>query len=448
MNNETLTSAAETQQKSSFGTKLAWCLGDVGFSFSWGVVGSFLTMYYTDSVGLSAAFAGTMMLVCRLFDGVSDIIAGSIIEKTHSKLGKSRFWFIASMLPLAISMILLFAVPTGASMMAKQVYAAVTYTFMAVICYTMANIAYNSLLSRFTYSPDDVVSAATMRTFLAIAASLAVGVLFIPLLTKLGGIKDPNAWRMIAIILAGAGFALQFFTAFFVKERNIEEVTEKKEKVKVLPIFKIVLKNRNFWCILMEYLLINASFMGLYVYYARDVLGNADLVGVMNIAGLLPVVVLQFVLPLLVRRFGKRKIMFVAAVLATLQGVIIMINPHSIPVVIAGMVIGAFGRGTFMGLVFTLTADLVDQIRERNSIEAEGICYSTTSIGTKLGAGLGTAIVGWTLSLGHYDATLEVQAARTISSMTNLMGVGSILIGILMFLGVLFMDFEKTAQKA
>ena len=109
MNNETLTSAAETQQKSSFGTKLAWCLGDVGFSFSWGVVGSFLTMYYTDSVGLSAAFAGTMMLVCRLFDGVSDIIAGSIIEKTHSKLGKSRFWFIASMLPLAISMILLFA---------------------------------------------------------------------------------------------------------------------------------------------------------------------------------------------------------------------------------------------------------------------------------------------------------------------------------------------------
>lgn len=445
MQKEDIISSGAAPKKSSFGTRLAWCLGDVGFSCSWGVVTSFLTMYYTDSVGLSAAFAGTMMLICRLFDGVSDIVAGAIIEKTHSRLGKCRFWFIACMLPLALSMILLFSVPTGASMAARQVYAAVTYAFLAVICYTMANIAYNSLLSRFTYSPEDVVSAATMRTFLAIAASLVVGIIFIPVLTKLGGIKDPRAWRTIAIILAGVGLTLQLITAVVVKERNVEENAdvEQKEKVKVLPIFKIVLKNRNFWCIMVEYLLINASFTGLYVYYARDVLGDANLVGTMNIATLLPVVILQFLLPVLVKKFGKRKIMLVAAALATLQGVIILINPHSTAVVLAGMVIGAFGRGAFMGLVFTLTADLVDQIKERNQVEAEGVCYSTTSIGTKLGAGLGTAIVGWTLSLGQYNPELEVQASRTISSMTSLLGIGSAVIGILMFLGVVFMDINR-----
>ncbi|CDA15035.1 Glucuronide permease [uncultured Clostridium sp.] len=434
------------EKQSSMGTKLAWCAGDIGFSCSWGVVTSFLTMYYTDSVGLSAAFAGTMMLICRLFDGVSDLIAGAIIEKTNSKIGKCRFWFCVSMLPLAISMILLFSVPTGASLMAKEVYAFATYFFMGVICYTMANIAYNSLLSRFTYSSQDVVSVSTMRTFLSIAASLGVSMVFMSALAKFGGIADAKAWRTMAIILALIGFILQMFTAIFVKEHDIKDQTdqEKKEKRKVLPIFLLVLKNKNFWCILIEYLLINAQFTSLYAYYARDVLGNANYVGVMNMAALIPVVALQPVLSKLVRKFGKRRIMLFAGVLATLQGVIVMINPYSAMFVLTGMVIGGLGRGVFMGLVFTLSADLVDDIRKKNKIDAEGVCYSTTSIGTKIGSGLGTAIVGWVLALGNYNATLEIQAGSTLTSMTMLLGVGSIILGAGMFVACYFMDINKT----
>lgn len=436
----------------TMGTKLAWCMRDVGFAFSWGVVNGFITMYYTDSVGLSAAFAGTMMLVCRLLDGISDLIAGFIIEKTTSKLGKCRFWFCVSIVPLAISMILLFNVPANISMLSKQVYATITYIFMAVICYTMANIAYNSLLSRFTITSDDVVSASAMRVVLAIGASLAVSMSLVGFLNLFGGMREPKAWRTMAIVFACCGLILQLFTAIIVKERQNEIAVEasesavRKEKTNLAPIFKTVLSNKNFWIICAEQLLINAFFMGLYVYYARDVLGNENYVGIINLLSMGPVILLQPILPKLVRSFGKRRVMLVGAVLVAFQGLITFISPYNAIVVFIAMAIGGIGRGAFMGLIFTLTADLVDYFKETKGIESEGVCYSTTSIGTKLGSGLGLAIIGWTLEFGHYDATLAQQKPETIQAMINLMGIGVLVIGILMFAGIYFLDFNKNKK--
>lgn len=436
-------------EKTKMGTKLAWCMGDMGFAFSWGVVNSFLTIYYTDSVGLSAAFAGTMMLVCRLLDGISDLIAGSIIEKTTSKLGKCRFWFCVSIVPLAISMILLFNVPSDASMLSKQIYATLTYIFMAVICYTMANIAYNSLLSRFTITPEDVVSASTMRVILAIGASLAVSMSLVGFLNLIGGIREPKAWRTMAIVFACCGLILQLFTAIIVKERHTEikdeayKSTVKREKKNLVPVFKTVLSNKNFWIICAEQLLINAFFVGLYAYYARDVLGNENYVGIINLLSLGPVILLQPIIPKLVKSFGKRKVMLVGAVLVVIQGMLTFISPYNPIVVFVAMAIGGIGRGAFMGLIFTLTADLVDYFKETKGIETEGVCYSTTSIGTKIGSGLGLAIIGWTLEFGHYDATLIQQKPETLQAMINLMGIGVLVIGVLMFVGIYFMDLNK-----
>lgn len=444
---------SDNEMKTSFGTKLAWCAGDMGFSFSWGVVSGFLTLYYTDSAGLSAAFAGTMMLVCRLLDGFSDLLAGIIIEKTTSRLGKCRFWFIVSIVPLAISMILLFNVPSNADMLSKQIYATVTYIFMAVVCYTMANIAYNSLLSRFTVTPDDVVSAATMRTVLAIGSSMIANMVIMNVLNAFGGVKEAGAWRTMAIIFTCIGVVFQLVTAIFVKERQVEQeevvVTDSKtkEKKKLGPIFKAVLKDRNFWIICFEFLFINANFLGINAYYARDVLGNENLVGTMSMAWMIPVVLLQPILPKLVRSFGKRNILLVSAVLITLQGVITMISPFNSSVVLAAIVIGGCGRGGFMGLIFTLSADLVDHFKAKEGDGAEGICYSTTSIGTKVGSGIGLAFVGWTLQFGNYNAALTEQAPGTLQAMINLLGIGTVVLGALMFLGICFLNLKNPNQK-
>lgn len=439
--------SAPNNQKSKFGIRLAYSLGDAGFSFMWGVVSSFVTLYYTDSVGLSAAFAGTMMLICRLFDGLSDIVAGSIIEKTRSKMGKCRFWLAAAIVPLAISMILMFSVPANLTIFGKQIYAVVTYIFMTVICFTMANIAYNSLLSRFTLSADDVVSVSTMRVVLAIGTSMLVGMSMVSVLNLFGGISDLSAWRTMAIIFTAIGFTFQLITTVFVKERNTDpepQTVEKKEKRKVGPLFAMVLKDVNFWIILIEFACVNIiTFASINAYYARDVLGDVNLVGTMTLASMGPVIVLQFVLPTLVRKIGKRNCLLIGGALLVVMGVLITAAPFSAGIVLAALAIGGFGRGIFMGLIYTLIADLVDYFKEKNGEETEGICYSTTSIGTKVGAGLATAIVGWVLQFGHYDASLAVQTLETQNAMARLMGFGNLAIGIVMFLGVWMLTLGK-----
>ena len=112
-------------KSTSFSEKVLYGLGDVGVNLIWILPSSFLTMYYTDSALLGASFVGTMMLICRLFDGISDIFMGA---------------------PLILSVVLAFYVPAGISGGAKQVYSFVTYFIMSVICYTAVNLAYHSML--------------------------------------------------------------------------------------------------------------------------------------------------------------------------------------------------------------------------------------------------------------------------------------------------------------
>lgn len=112
-------------KSTSFSEKVLYGLGDVGVNLIWILPSSFLTMYYTDSALLGASFVGTMMLICRLSDGISDIFMGA---------------------PLILSVVLAFYVPAGISGGAKQVYSFVTYFIMSVICYTAVNLAYHSML--------------------------------------------------------------------------------------------------------------------------------------------------------------------------------------------------------------------------------------------------------------------------------------------------------------
>ena len=105
--------------KVSLGEKIAFALGDVGCNFIWTVVGSFLTLYYTDSVGISAAVVGTIMLITRILDGISDLGMGVVIDHTHTRWGKARPWVLITHRSWESDLSLLFRFPTGFPKMGK-----------------------------------------------------------------------------------------------------------------------------------------------------------------------------------------------------------------------------------------------------------------------------------------------------------------------------------------
>jgi GPH family glycoside/pentoside/hexuronide:cation symporter len=135
--------------------KLAYGLGDVACNVVWSGVGSFATYYYTNSAGLAAAAVGTMFLVSRIFDGISDIIMGIIIDRTRTRFGKARPWLLWMALPFGISGFLLFSVPQSWGVGAKLVYAYITYNLLSTVIYTAVNLSYGALNALITDDSRD-----------------------------------------------------------------------------------------------------------------------------------------------------------------------------------------------------------------------------------------------------------------------------------------------------
>ena len=153
------------ENKPSLWEKLAFAVGDGGCNFVWTTIGSFLTLYYTDSVGISAAVIGTIMLLTRLLDGVTDLGRGALIDRTRTRWGKARPWVLWSAVPMGLGLVLLFNVPASLGSSGKIAYAAITYTLVAAVIYTACNLSYNTRLSLTAPNPKDRVLMSSLRFF-------------------------------------------------------------------------------------------------------------------------------------------------------------------------------------------------------------------------------------------------------------------------------------------
>lgn len=245
--------------KVSVREKLCYGVGDVGANLVWTTVASFLLIYCTDVAGLSAGILGTIMLIARLFDGVSDLFMGVIIDKTNTKWGKARPWVLWSAPPLVISLIMIFSIP-NMSNTNKMIYLLVVYIFMAAVCYTANNLAYNTMLSLVTVDQEDRDTMNSMRFTLTMIAQLVINVVTIPLVSYFGG--DQKAWTTLSIIYAVIAL-IAFLTTFAGTKERYKPIVKKesKDKPKTHPLktFKVLCKNKYF-------ILITLAFAIIYIF--------------------------------------------------------------------------------------------------------------------------------------------------------------------------------------
>ena len=170
----------------SWSEKISYGMGDCGANVTVALCSTFLTAYYTDTVGIAAAAVGTMMLLARVFDGVTDIVMGAIVDKTKTRWGKARPWVRWTAPLMAIALILEFNVPGGLSGNGKLVYAYLTYIFQNCIVYTANNLPFNALLSRMTLNVQDRASAATTRFVMTQLTTLIINAVTATLLSTAG----------------------------------------------------------------------------------------------------------------------------------------------------------------------------------------------------------------------------------------------------------------------
>lgn len=218
--------------KISWGTRIAYGSGDVACNVVFGMVTTVLTLFYTDYAGVSVASVGLVMLISRLFDGVSDMIMGFIVEKTNSKWGKSRPWILWMSLPYAISAILLFTVPRTTEIV-QFLYMMVTYNFCTTVCYTAINLPYGSLSTMMTRSSQERDMLSIVRMGMSPMGKILAVSLTMPLVKVFG--DDQMAWVKTMSIWAAMAFLLLVF-CFMKCEENVQ--IKAKEKQGKIPIKK------------------------------------------------------------------------------------------------------------------------------------------------------------------------------------------------------------------
>lgn len=444
--------SAKILAKSSPLEKLIYGLGDVGANLCWTFMSMYVTMYYTDSVGISAAVAGTIMLVARIFDGISDVLGAMLIERCHFKMGKIRPWFIIASPLLGIALFASFHVPAAWDSQAKIIYVFVTYTFTAAVSYTIYNLAYSAILPLMSQDGHDRSTAATMGRFIT-TAGISVMFYVTPILLAFwGGGQSQAAWGTLSTVYALVCALFVLCMGLFIKEKSYEEAdgqTEENkpaEKSEFKDSFKAVLTTKYTWLLLGLFLLfyLYSGISSVRTYYYKDVLGDLGLFSMGSMLASLPQMFALLFVPILFKKVERRKAVMAGCVIFIFANIVFAVFSGSVTAAYICTVIMCLAWTPLTAVIYVYIADLVDYIYRKKHVRVEAAASMASSIGTKIGTGLGSAAVGWGLAFVNYDASLEVQSAATQRGIVGLTCIVPVILGALI---MIIMFFWKVDQE-
>ncbi|MDR2377879.1 MAG: glycoside-pentoside-hexuronide (GPH):cation symporter [Bifidobacteriaceae bacterium] len=427
--------------------KILYGFGDVGSNFVWSFASAFLVLYYTDSALVAAGFVGSMMLLTRVFDAATDLMMGLVIEKTRTRFGKARPWLAFGSAPLVVALVATFNVPANLSETGKNVYVCATYFFMTAICYTAVNLSYHAMLARITLSQHERAVISAFRVVIALVAVLGLSFATPPLLEALGGSRDQAAWTGVSLLYAALGLTFLLACFFGTKEKVADLAAPGRPagRTSIRPALKFLLRSRYFYLAVFLNVVMTVfnGAIGGYVYFARDVLGDVDLFGLLSACTLLPIIVVAPLMPPVFKRVGKRRSIVAGLAVCVAAGAVQLAFPYSAAVAVVAMSLRSAGLGPLMTASATFPGDIVDYMQWRTGVRAEGIVASIASFGAKLGTGLGSAMLGWFLAAGGYDGAAETQSQSAVNAEIAVVVAVPLAVCGLALLGMCFWDIDR-----
>lgn len=417
MSTKTDHSLITSSGKIGMGEKLAYASGDFANNLLFASMSAFLVFYYTDIVQVSAVAIGTIMLVSRLLDGVVDIIMGFIVDRTKSRFGKARPWLLRMSIPFGISAVLLFSVPEMSENL-QLIYIFITYNLVNII-FTSIGVPYGVLNSLLTQDQYERSVINIVRMMFSLVASFGISFVTLPIVSALGG--GASGWTKTYVVYGSIAVVLFLINFFFTKERVGTNLTEEqkanKADVPVMEGLKGLIKNK-YWIILTVNGVLSgigmAIGLGVNVYYAQYILGDPNLVGIISIAGGIPMLLGLFILAPFVKRFGKRNMYIAGLVITVFGGVLTLFNPTNATWIIITSIIKGIGVAPGIGIGFAMISDAVEYGEWKTGNRTEGLIFSAQSYGGKGGQGLGAALIGWILAWGGYAGGAAVQTASAL----------------------------------
>ncbi len=431
--------AVKDPYRMTTGQMLAWNGRGVSIAANV-VVLTYLTYFCTNMLGIPAATTGTLLLVSKVFDGFTDLVAGFIIEKTNSRFGKARPYEFC-ILGVWLCTILMYACPE-LGLTGKCIWVFVTYTFVNSIFATFLSSADTVYLARAFKYEDDRIKLATSSGVLVMLFCTIVSIIFPILMATLGTTKE--GWIPMIAIFAIPLMLLGMTRFLFVKEK-VKVDGQAASNLKVSDFLEGLKSNRYIYILFFVGLLtFIVSNMGTAVgtYYFQYVVGDVGKLSVIGMLGLTTPIALLFC-PMILKKLSTSQLIMVGGIIGVVGCLIKGMAGANMVILIIGNLLATLSvlpLSYFAGLI---VIDIMDYHECKTGKRVEAVFGSIYGLSSKLGSGLASGLVGVIMGMAGFDGMAAVQSESAMNAIVSLYGwVPAIMMGITAVL-MFFFDLEK-----
>ena len=452
--------------------KIAYGFGDAASSMFWKIFGMYSLFFYTDVFGITAAAAGTMFLIARLWDSFFDVFVGIAADRTKTKWGKYRPYLLWFAIPFAVMGVFTFYAPDLSST-GKLVYAYITYSLMMIV-YSLINVPYASLLGAISADPKERNQLSSYRMSFAFIGSFVTFMLLQPLIDFFSKTFDNNNIKQLAhtaeasvstsvtgwvmgVGVIGVICVILFLLCFSWTKERVQQI-ESEENVSIKTDLKNLFHNAPWWILVatgLAALLFNAVRDSVAIYYFRDFVklnykmaGTGwDITTIYFLVGQAANLIGVMAAPSISAKYGKKKTYMIAILLAGLLSIVFYFIPNNIVWILTLQFLISIFAGYVLPLLWSMFADIVDHQELLTGRRATGLIFSSSSMSQKLGWALGAALSGWILAWFNYIPDAVTQSADTIFGEKLMISLLPAACCVLAFLGMFFYPLSDRKVK-
>ena len=395
-----------------FREKAGYGIGDFGFNLYWANISAFLLIFYTDVMGLAAAAVGTMMLVTKIVDAITDPLIGALADRTRTRWGRFRPYLLWGALPLAAAGVLTWTVP-DLDQGGKLLWAYATFSLM-MLAYTVLSMPYSALSGVMTADSQQRTTLISFRFIAAFAGTTLVSWLTLDLVEWLGRGDEALGWQL-TLALYGVIATATFATVFLSTRERI--APSPAQRSAVCQDIADLLHNRPWLVLFVLALVIMVTIVmrsGSLVYYIKYYVDRPELTGSFLGVYSVALAVGAALTPLMTRYVDKRRLMvWLMAGVGVLSCAMYFVPPDRIWLLLGINTAIGLLLGPKSPLAFSMYADCADYTEWKTGRRATAMTFSAAAFSQKLGGALAAAGIAWMLAaMGYVANEAQSDASR------------------------------------
>ena len=402
--------------------KYSYGIGAFGKDMVYAIVATYLMIFFTDEVGISSVFVGSLFFFARFWDAINDPVMGLIVDNTKTKWGKFRPWIFIGTIINAVVLVFLFLNPAN-FLEGKMiyVYCAVVYILWGMT-YTVMDIPYWSMIPSFTSDPDERDKMAVIPRIFAALGGSVVNTFGLMLIGVLGVTSKSQGYFRLGLIIAALFVISTIITVLNVKEKN---VVENNEKIKLSEITTILGKNDQLVVIIASVVIFQVAqylYSGFLVYFFTYAIKDLELYATFVAIGTIAQLASLMLFPKISQVVGRRNVYTLACVLTVIGfgGMFIVSgSSSSILLCLVGIAYN-IGVGLINASTTVMISNSVDYGEYKIGKRSESIIFSAQTFIVKFSTAFSGLITGFGLSIIKYVPNAQ-QTASTIMGMKVIM---------------------------